>query len=91
MNGRKEKARQGGWNGGFAPYGYYLKDKNLFIQEEEAEVIRIIYDKFANTEMGYGGVAQYLNLQGIKKIQRQNGKLSEWSGHLVRQILDNPV
>jgi len=90
MNGRKEKARQGGWNGGFAPYGYYLKDKNLFIQEEEAEVIRIIYDKFANTEMGYGGVAQYLNLQGIKKIQRQNGKLSEWSGHLVRQILDNP-
>ena len=91
MNGRKEKARQGGWNGGFAPYGYYLKDKNLFIQEEEAEVIRIIYDKFANTEMGYGGVAQYLNRQGIKKIQRQNGKLSEWSGHLVRQILDNPV
>ena len=25
MNGRREKARQGGWNGGFAPYGYYLK------------------------------------------------------------------
>ena len=91
MNGRKEKARQGGWNGGFAPYGYYLKDKNLFIQEEEAETIRIIYDKFANTEMGYGGVAQYLNLQGIKKIQRQNGKLNEWSGSFVRQILDNPV
>lgn len=91
MNGRKEKARQGGWNGGFAPYGYYLKDKNLFVQEEEAEVIRIIYDKFANTEMGYGGVAQYLNLQGIKKIQRQNGKLNEWSGSFVRQILDNPV
>ena len=91
MNGRKEKARQGGWNGGFAPYGYYLKDKNLFIQEEEAETIRIIYDKFANTEMGYGGVAQYLNLQGIKKIQRQNGKLNEWSGSFVRQILDNPI
>ena len=37
MNGRKgKKARQGGWNGGFAPYGYYLKDKQLFIQEEEA-------------------------------------------------------
>lgn len=28
MNGRKEKARQGGWNGDFAPYGYYLKDKS---------------------------------------------------------------
>ena len=32
MNGRKEKARQGGWNGGFAPYGYFLKDKQLFIK-----------------------------------------------------------
>ena len=26
MNGRREKARQGGWNGGFAPYGYTLED-----------------------------------------------------------------
>ena len=91
MNGRKEKARQGGWNGGFAPYGYYLKDKMLFIQQEEAEVIRLIYNKLANTTMGYGGVAQYLNLQGIKKVQRQNGTLKEWSGHFVRIILDNPV
>ncbi|WP_349239038.1 recombinase family protein [Petroclostridium sp. X23] len=30
LNGRKEKARQGGWNGDFAPYGYYLKDKMFF-------------------------------------------------------------
>ena len=63
----------------------------LFIQEEEAEVIRLIYDKFANTGIGYGGVAHYLNLQGIKKVQRQNGTLKEWSGHFVRMILDNPV
>lgn len=48
MNGRKEKARQGGWNGGFAPYGYYLKDKQLYIQENEAEAIRIIFDKYVN-------------------------------------------
>ena len=26
MNGRREKARQGGWNGGFAPYGYQLEN-----------------------------------------------------------------
>ena len=91
MNGRKEKARQGGWNGGFAPYGYYLKDKMLFIQEKEAEVIRLIHEKFANTDLGYNGVAQYLNLQGIEKIQRQNSKLKEWSGSFVRQILDNPI
>ena len=66
MNGRREKARQGGWNGGFAPYGYYLKDNQLLIEETEAEAIRIIFDKFANSDIGLGGVAKYLNLQGIK-------------------------
>ena len=91
MNGRREKARQGGWNGGFAPYGYYLKDNKLLIQETEAEAIRIIYDKFGNSDIGLGGIAKYLNLQGIKKIPRQNGKLETWSSHFIRLILDNPV
>lgn len=91
MNGRREKARQGGWNGGFAPYGYYLKDNQLLIEETEAEAIRIIYEKFGNSDIGYGGIAKYLNLQGLKKIPRQNGKLETWSGHFVRLILDNPV
>ncbi len=91
MNGRREKARQGGWNGGFAPYGYYLKDNQLYIQETEAEAIRMIYEQFANSDIGYGGVAKNLNLQGVKKIPRQNGHLEMWSGHFVRQILDNPV
>ena len=84
MNGRREKARQGGWNGGFAPYGYYLKDNQLLIEETEAEAIRIIFDKFANSDIGLGGVAKYLNLQGIKKIPRQNGTLETWSSHFIR-------
>ncbi|NRZ95814.1 DNA invertase Pin-like site-specific DNA recombinase [Clostridium tetanomorphum] len=77
MNGRKEKARQSGWNGGFAPYGYYLKDKQLFIQEEEAEAIRIIFDKYVNGNIGFYKIANYLNLQGIQKVKRDNGTLSQ--------------
>ena len=91
MNGRREKARQGGWNGGFAPYGYYLENNKLFIQEEEAKAIRMIFDKYANSDIGIDGVAKYMNYQGIKKIPRQNGKLESWSNHFVRMILDNPV
>ena len=91
MNGRREKARQGGWNGGFAPYGYYLENNHLYIQDEEAEAIKIIYDMYGNSNIGYGGIAKYLNLQGIKKIVRQNGTLEMWSGHTVKLILDNPV
>jgi len=91
MNGRKEKARQGGWKGGFAPYGYYLKDKQLYIQGNEAEAIRIIFDKYVNGNMGFYKIANYLNLQGIPKIKRANGTLSQWSTHFVRMIIDNPV
>lgn len=91
MNGRKEKARQGGWNGGFAPYGYFLKDKQLFIQEDEAEAVRIIFDKYVNGNMGFYKIANYLNLQGIQKVKRDNGTLTQWSTHFVRMIIDNPV
>lgn len=40
MEGRKQKAREGKWNGGFAPYGYYLEKGELKIAEDEAETIR---------------------------------------------------
>lgn len=45
MEGRIQKAREGKWNGGFAPYGYSLEKGQLFINEEEAEAIRVIFDQ----------------------------------------------
>ena len=60
-------------NGGFALYGYALKDNKLVIEEKEAEAIRLIYEKFTSSDIGYGAVAKYMNLQGIKKVKRQNG------------------
>jgi len=91
MNGRREKARQGLWNGGPAPYGYYLKDNRLYINEDEAELVRLIYDKYVNTNIGYTGIAKYLNLQGIKKVVRSGRMEEEWNGHFISLILDNPV
>ena len=70
MEGRKQKAREGKWNGGFAPYGYELIDGELKIAEDEAKIIRIIYDKFIHTTMGAGTVAKYLNRQGYIKKKR---------------------
>lgn len=51
MNGRKEKARQGGWNGGFAPYGYRLVNGKLEINEEEAGTVKKIFELYAKTNM----------------------------------------
>ena len=42
MEGRMQKAREGKWNGGFAPYGYSLIDGKLEVNEEEAVAIRMI-------------------------------------------------
>ena len=90
MNGRREKARQGEWNGGFAPYGYNLIDGNLVINEEEAEQVKTIFDLYANTLMGYNSVAKEMNLRGTKNI-RPNGASNYWIASTICRILDNPI
>lgn len=74
MEGRIQKAREGKWNGGFAPYGYKLVDGKLEINEEEAPAIRTIYEQYVTTDSGANGIAKYLENHGISKVQRQNGK-----------------
>ncbi len=91
MEGRIQKAREGKWNGGFAPYGYQLVDGKLQINEEEAAAIRVIFDQYVHTDIGANGVAKYLENHGIRKIQRQNGKNPLFDAHLIRLILKNPV
>ncbi len=91
MNGSREKARQGKWNGGPAPYGYMIKDEILSINEEEAEIVRTIYDKYVNTRLGYSGIAKYFNLQGIKKTPRKESDIEEFSAHFIQLLIDNPV
>ena len=56
MEGRMQKAREGKWNGGFAPYGYKLVDGALVINEEEAVAIRTIFDLNVNHNMGASGI-----------------------------------
>lgn len=91
MEGRRQKAREGKWNGGFAPYGYQLINGELHIAEDEAKIIRIIYDKFANTTMGIAAIATFLNNSGYKKKLRQNNTIEGFSTSFVKGVLDNPV
>lgn len=90
MAGREQKAREGKWNGGFAPYGYKLENGELLIAEDEAEVIRVIYDKFIHACMGSSKIAEYLNSHYQKK-KRQNNTLDLFSANFVRKVLENPV
>jgi len=91
MEGRLQKAREGKWNGGFAPYGYELIKGELYVVEDEAEIIRLIFKQFITTNMGINGVANWLNNQGYKKNLRQNNKIEGFTTHFVKGVLDNPV
>ena len=90
MAGRKQKAKEGGWNGGFAPYGYQLENGRLIVQDGEAEVVREIYNLYVNTAYGPSKVASEINKK-YKKIPRSNGYLTKFTMPIVKAILDNPV
>ena len=72
MAGREQKAREGKWNGGFAPYGYRLENGELVIAEDEVEIIQMIFDRYIHTNDGINGMANYLNNHGYTKKLRQN-------------------
>ena len=91
MEGRIQKAREGRWNGGFAPYGYRLVDGVLQINEDEAPAIRTIFEQYVNTDTGVNGLSKYLETHGFQKLARQNGTSPLFSATLIRAILKNPV
>ena len=96
--GRVEKARQGRYNGGQAPYGYRIKPATvkgekgiLEINEDEAPVIRMIFDRYVNHEKGDGRVAEYMITHGYGKATRENGKLVYIDESFVGNVIRNEV
>lgn len=91
MEGRLQKAREGKWNGGFAPYGYDLVNGALIVNKEEAEAVKLIFDLYVHKKMGGRLIAQYLERHGIQKLSHQNTKGELFSAAYVREILKNPA
>ena len=63
----------------------------LQIAEDEAEVIRLIFDKFIHTNMGMSAIASWLNQHGYKKKKRQNNTLDAFATSFIKGVLDNPI
>ena len=93
MEGRKQKAREGKWNGGVAPFGYNTDSKGdtLIIEPDEAEIVKIIYDKYVNEEIGIDMICNYLNQHGYEKRKTRDFELNYFTRGLIVNILDNPV
>ena len=85
--GMTEKAKRGGYQAR-PPLGYRIAERGKppVIVEEEAEIIRIIFQKYALEGMGMFDIARYLNLYGFKT---SHGK--EFERRSVEYILENPT
>ena len=82
--GREARLEEGKWHGGPPPFGYDYEPGNggyLSINEEEAEVVRLIFNKYLEVE-SLAQVANYLKEEGIPS---RNG--GEWAQSTIRVIL----
>lgn len=86
--GRVRSARRGCFIGNCAPYGYKKiqigKDHTLEIVEEQAEIVRLIFQWYTEEGLTPYFIAQRLNEMGIPG-PRRNG----WVKDTVRKMLEN--
>ncbi|QDP41985.1 recombinase family protein [Radiobacillus deserti] len=83
--GMSQRAREGKWNGGQL-LGYDTVSKELIINEEEAETIKLIFDKYVREGWGTKKISNHLN-----EIGKRTKKGKTFSIVSVSTILDNPA
>lgn len=83
-----ESKKKGMWMGGFPPLGYDVKNRKLLINKAESEIVKIIYNRFLETE-SCRKIADELNKAGHRtKVGKTNGgKL--FNPNYVRNVLLN--
>lgn len=89
--GRRQSVLEGNYIGSVAPYGYTKvwvdKKPTLAINEEEAKIVRLIYDLYTSeSKMGPIRIAEHLNTLGIKPR-----KSEKWTAQIVRNIVENTI
>ena len=92
LRGRLESVRSGNFIGSSTPYGYdrdwivegKKKSPTLKINDDEATVVKMIYDMYVHQNLGVYAIAHRLSDMGIKP--RKN---DIWSPSTIRDILDN--
>jgi len=88
---------EGRFRGGKTPYGYKLEKSGilnkrkhevnrLVIDEEEAEVVRMMFDLCVSSGYGKFRLAHFLNDHGIRNRQGEN-----WHDATIGAILHNPL
>ena len=88
LAGKMQKLMNGGWAGGPVPFGYKSVEKKLEINQQEADVVKLIYDRYLLDEGSANGIAIWLNENGYTRIVK--GKEKPFTYDFIVTVLDNP-
>ena len=86
-SGRVAAAKRGCYLGSRPPFGYSrakLGKDHTLVPNENADIVRLIFEWYVNDNLSYGQIAKRLNEMGIKTIL--NGK---WAKDAVSRITQN--
>ena len=93
------RAKNGYWAGGYAPYGYKIKHiigqdgkkhSILDINQDQAKIVKEIYDMYINKNISMRKISQDLNLRKIPP-QREFGPDSKWTLNTIKAVLTRPI
>ncbi len=90
--GKNRAIKEGRWPGGPPPFGYSIVNKRLQINNSEAEIIKLIFNLYAQKGMDTVSVADYLTMSGYPTPLSKRGKKNAaavWYGSTVWSILTN--
>lgn len=90
QRGRVKSVEEGNYIGTYPPYGYDILDiskrERTLKPNDEAEIVKTVYDLYINSNMGSTKIAQYLNSRGLLTARG-----SKWYGSAVVNMLKNKV
>jgi len=84
--GRMNKIRKGGYSGGGVALGYNAKDKQLIIDEGDAETVKMIFYLKRYKRMSLNGIAKKFN-----KEKTKTARGGQWYAGTIRYILNNDL
>ena len=89
FRGRVAAHKRGCFLGNYAPYGYKKikigKDCTLEIIEDQAEIVRLIFDLYTKEDRSPFKIASHLNGLGVKPSRGER-----WTKDTIRHMLRNP-
>lgn len=82
--------KEGNYNGAYAPYGYDIQQdktgRTLVPNPQQAEIVRMIFNWYANENIGSQIISDRLN-----KMEIKTNKGNKWTSQSVAYIIKNPL